>query len=136
MTRSERSLSFGSAGFTLIELLTTITIVGILSAIASHQFTAYTMRAQDARAESDLRESITADEQTALIRAYNAFERERSPLSLGDDPEKALDEVIRLGKPEAQWTWAQYCEPGTLRDIAICAVKRLSLQTSENSSAT
>lgn len=83
-----------------------------------------------------LRAEITADEQTALIRAYNAYEKERSPLSLGDDPEKLLDEVIRLGKPEAQWTWAQYCEPGTLRDIAICAVKRLSPPTSESSSDT
>lgn len=83
-----------------------------------------------------LRDDVTSEEQIALMQAYNAYEKERSPLSKGDDPEKVLDEVIRLGKPEAQWTWAQYCEPGTLRDIAICAVKRLSLQTSENSSAT
>ncbi|MEY5060547.1 MAG: hypothetical protein RIS45_468 [Planctomycetota bacterium] len=83
-----------------------------------------------------LRESITSEEQTALIRAYNAFARERSPLTLGESADKMLDEVIRLGKPEAQWTWATYCEPDTLRDIVICAVRRLTPPTSETSSDT
>lgn len=83
-----------------------------------------------------LRESITSEEQTALIRAYNAFERERSPLGKSQNAEALLDEVIRLGKPEAQWTWATYCEPDTLRDIVICAVRRLTPPTSETSSDT
>ena len=83
-----------------------------------------------------LRESITSEEQIALIQAYNAFERERSPLSRSDEPSKLLDEVIRLGKPEAQWSWATYCEPDTLRDIVICAVRRLTPPTSETSSGT
>jgi len=83
-----------------------------------------------------LRESITSEEQIALIQAYNAFERERSPLTRGDDPEKLLDEVIRLGKPEAQWSWAMSCEPDTLRAIVTCAVRRLTPPTSETSSGT
>lgn len=83
-----------------------------------------------------LRESITDAEQGALIQAYNAFERERSPLTLGESADKMLDEVIRLGKPEAQWTWATYCEPDTLRDIVICAVRRLTPPTNETSSDT
>ncbi|RTL25100.1 MAG: hypothetical protein EKK55_10215 [Rhodocyclaceae bacterium] len=83
-----------------------------------------------------LRKSITSEEQIALIQAYNAFERERSPLSKSADAEALLDEVIRLGKPEAQWTWATYCEPDTLRDIVTCAVRRLTPPTSETSSAT
>ena len=62
MSFLERAPTRSSAGFTLIELLTTVTIVGILSAIASHQFHEYTQRAQDARAESDLRELVTAEE--------------------------------------------------------------------------
>ena len=83
-----------------------------------------------------LRESITSEEQLALIQAYNAFERERSPITRGESPEATLDEVIRLGKPEAQWTWATYCEPDTLRDIVICAVRRLTPPTSVTSSDT
>ena len=83
-----------------------------------------------------LREAITAEEQNALVAAYNAFERERSPLTNAEDPEKALDEVIRLGKPEAQWISLQYCEVDSLRAIAICAVKRLTPQTSTSSSDT
>lgn len=62
MSRRSSISRVPSAGFTVIELLTTVAIVGILSAIASHQFTAYTKRAQDARAESDLRQAVTAEE--------------------------------------------------------------------------
>ncbi len=51
-----------SAGFTLVELMTTLSIIGILSAIASHQFSQFTQRAFDARAESDLRHAVGAEE--------------------------------------------------------------------------
>lgn len=83
-----------------------------------------------------LRDSITSEEQIALIGAYNTFERERSPLKHAPDAEKLLNEVIALGKPQAQWIELQYCKPDTLRAIAACAVARLTPQTSTNSSDT
>lgn len=49
-------------GFTLIELLVVIAIIGILAAIAIPQFAEYRKRAFDSRAQSDLRNVMTAEE--------------------------------------------------------------------------
>lgn len=51
-----------SAGFTLIELLVVVSILGILAAIGLTKFYVYKQKAHDALAESDLRNSITAQE--------------------------------------------------------------------------
>lgn len=65
-----------SEGFTLIELLVAVAMVGLLAAIAIPQFGEYKSRSYDARAQTDLRAALAAEE------AY--YISNRSYLSCGD----------------------------------------------------
>ena len=72
-------------GFTLIELMIVVAIIGILSAIALHQFTLYRSKALNAAAQADLRNSITAEEgYYALHYKYFTKQISASPTGGGD----------------------------------------------------
>jgi prepilin-type N-terminal cleavage/methylation domain-containing protein len=49
-------------GFTLIELLVVVAIIAVLAAIALPAFQGYRVKAFDARAQTDLRNAVTAQE--------------------------------------------------------------------------
>lgn len=61
----------GSSGFTLIELLVSVSIVGILAALAIPHYAAYRSSAFDSTARNDLRTVATAEE--AYFIDYEAY---------------------------------------------------------------
>lgn len=97
------------AGFTLIELLVVVAIIGILAAIAIPQYANYRTRAFDARALSDLRNIVSAQEaQYVNTESYV----ESLPSLTGFDTNSPAVSVI-LSADAAQWTAKTYHPMGT-----------------------
>ena len=97
-------------GFTLIELLVVVAIIGILSLIAIPQFNTYRRRGFDARAQSDLRNIMTAQE--AYFADTEMYTNSISNLTgFGDVSEGVVAEVASDG-PDDGWGGLTYHPSG------------------------
>ena len=99
----------GAAGFTLIELLVVVAIIGILANIAITQYADSKARAFNARASSDLRNIISAQE--AQYVDNESYVPELSNLSGFDHSSPAVSVIISAGP--VQWSARTYHPDGT-----------------------
>jgi type IV pilus assembly protein PilA len=105
-TKKKKKKVNSKKGFTLIELLVVVAIVGILAAIAIPQFQRYRERAFNARAQSDLRNLMTAQE--AHFVDNEAYTDDLAALgSYGFRPSNGVTVTITSASSSA---WAAFAE--------------------------
>ena len=79
-------------GFTLLELLVAIGIIGILASLAIIQYVTYKQRAFDARALSDMRNAMSAQE--AYFATHETFKDSLSQLEGFDTASPSVTVVL------------------------------------------
>ena len=97
------------AGFSLIELLVVVTIIGILSSIAIPQFNTYRSRSFNARALSDLKNIVTAQE--AQFADDETFASSLSTLEGFDINSPSVSLILTASA--ASWSGSTYHPDGT-----------------------
>lgn len=90
----------------------------------------------EAFSADDLRGALSTEAQEALMRAYNAFERDESPLTHLEDPEQVKAYLRALKTAGGLSTFVTCSDFGTGKSIALALVELLLEQPSESSSAT
>ena len=97
------------SGFTLIELLVAVAIVGILAAVAITNYESYRERSFDARALSDLRNTISAQE--VKYADDETYESDITQLTGFDVTSPAVTLILAAGGQA--WSGASYHPQGT-----------------------
>lgn len=88
----------------------------------------------EAFSADELRGALSTEQQEALMRAYNAYERDESPLTQVEDPEKAKAYLRSLKAAGGLSTFLQCCDFGTGSAIAH-ALAELWLEPASASSS-
>lgn len=84
----------------------------------------------------ELRKHLGPDTRDALLRIYNAFARERSPITTETDPAKLVALVRELKAAGALSDWLTCCDTDTLKSIVLAQAEASQTPTSESFSAT
>lgn len=116
-----------SQGFTLFELLVSISIIGILVALATVSYSAAQKKARDARRIQDMKSIQTAAEQYYSMRNYNY------PLDT-DTPWIAAGQTILEEYPSDPKTGTVYA-PSTLNSTGYCICAEMEGNAQGNSAA-
>lgn len=77
--------------------------------------------------------SLTYDEREFLLGEYNAFARERSPISRAQSPEEVSAMIAELKRDGALSAWVTCCERATLESTLLALAALPARPTSESS---
>lgn len=90
----------------------------------------------EAFSADDLRSALSTEAQEALMRLYNTFESDESPLTKFEDPEQTKAYLRALKATGGLSTFVKCSDFGTGKSIALSLVELLLEQPSDSSSGT
>ena len=111
----KKAMPAGRQGFTLFELLVSISIIGILVAIASFSFSAAQRKARDSRRMEDMKNLQTAAEQFYAQNNYNYPGTTDSPWAVGSQT------ILEVFPTDPKATSSYTADVGTSASYFFCA---------------